>query len=261
MTRVCWWFAYRLARVLEPSERDAVLGDIVESGEPGWQALRDVLGLAVRRQTALWKSFRPWLATIAVVVPAGLLLNVACVQLANGYDLYSWIIWNYKDMDPALLAENHLSVGRGMLRIARALLTLIAWSLNCGFALGSLSRQATRLTGILSFGVFLSGPVIFAPQGQFIGIGACTIMCVALASSAFGVRLGRRPAIPATVQAVLWTAAILTALTVRYWLWWLQWSGGRAGLLLVAAYWPTAFTTHILWAHWRASQTTQGENT
>jgi hypothetical protein len=48
--------------MLDSDERLAVRGDLEESGETGLQAVWDVLGLVVRRQAALWKDWRPWLA-------------------------------------------------------------------------------------------------------------------------------------------------------------------------------------------------------
>src|SRR6266849_1899138 len=58
MTRVCWRLVDISSRILDPSEREAVRGDLVESGETSSQALREVLGLVVRRQAALWTHCR-----------------------------------------------------------------------------------------------------------------------------------------------------------------------------------------------------------
>ena len=67
MDRTCWWLTGILSRTLEPDERDAVLGDIRESGETGAQALRDMLELFVRRQAAFWKNWRPWLVLVGLL--------------------------------------------------------------------------------------------------------------------------------------------------------------------------------------------------
>ena len=45
-----WRLVNIVARILHPDERDAVCGDLVESGATGGQALRDVFGLVIRRQ-------------------------------------------------------------------------------------------------------------------------------------------------------------------------------------------------------------------
>jgi hypothetical protein len=66
MTGIGWLLVDFVAQVLEPEEREAVQGDLMEAGEGDWQALRDVLGLVVRRQAGLWKNWRPWLAAFGL---------------------------------------------------------------------------------------------------------------------------------------------------------------------------------------------------
>ena len=46
MTRICRWLANAIARILEPEERDVVLGDFAECGEPAGQALRYLVVIA-----------------------------------------------------------------------------------------------------------------------------------------------------------------------------------------------------------------------
>ena len=75
MTQICWWLT-DIASRMYPRERDAVLVDLAEAGETGAQALRDLLGLVVGRQSTLlkrlsvfpldaggWKVVKPFLAT------------------------------------------------------------------------------------------------------------------------------------------------------------------------------------------------------
>src|ERR1700729_1831788 len=54
MSGALWWLAERLSGSLEAGEREAVIGDIAESGANGAQALRDVLDLVVRRNWRVW---------------------------------------------------------------------------------------------------------------------------------------------------------------------------------------------------------------
>ena len=70
MNRTWLWLIDRVSRCLEPNERDAVLGDFTESGEPAGRALLDLLGLVVRRQAAL-SGGRLLHALVAVMVGAG----------------------------------------------------------------------------------------------------------------------------------------------------------------------------------------------
>lgn len=51
-----------LAGWLDSAEREAVLGDLVESGNSEVASLCDLVGLVARRQTAPCRTARPWLA-------------------------------------------------------------------------------------------------------------------------------------------------------------------------------------------------------
>ena len=50
MNRLALWLAAKLSHALETHERDALQGDHAELSVSGAQALRDVLGLIIRRQ-------------------------------------------------------------------------------------------------------------------------------------------------------------------------------------------------------------------
>lgn len=94
MTRICWWLVNIVSRLLEPDERDAVRGDFAESSETGGRALRDVLGLVVRRQVTLWKDWRPWLALAGLVGPLGMLLSLVSRRSADGSAIHIWMYVN-----------------------------------------------------------------------------------------------------------------------------------------------------------------------
>jgi hypothetical protein len=44
MNRLSWWLLSVLARALEPGERDAVMGDLAESGAGVTAGARDLIG-------------------------------------------------------------------------------------------------------------------------------------------------------------------------------------------------------------------------
>jgi hypothetical protein len=142
MTHFCWWFVDILSRMLEPDERDAVLGDLVESGATGGQALRDVMGFVVRRQAALWKDWHPWLALAGLVGVAGVLLS----EIALQFDL------------AIVHFGTELSVGRDTVYLVCLFLALFSWSWAGGFLLGFFSGGATWLTGTLFCLVIHSWP-------------------------------------------------------------------------------------------------------
>jgi hypothetical protein len=157
MNRICWWLIHRLSRALESHERDAVLGDFAESGVSGGQALCDLLGLVGRRQAALWKEYRPWLALLGLVAPLGILLSLASRWWAEGGAIYSCIYidnwtWGYLESPGARrdLADTaaHFSTDY---------LALVGWSWTIGFVLGSISRRTIWVNGVLFYLALFAG--------------------------------------------------------------------------------------------------------
>ena len=72
--RTGWRFIEAAAWMLAPLDREAVLGDLAEMDNGTWRGLGDVLSLAARRQFALWRSWRPWAASLGLALPASLFL-------------------------------------------------------------------------------------------------------------------------------------------------------------------------------------------
>lgn len=96
MNGIVWTLTGLVATLLDQDERDAVLGDLLETHESPLRGFLGVLGLVSRRQAALWKSPRPWLAGFAVALPCSYLLmhvslSVTCTyeRLVN-HRLYTW---------------------------------------------------------------------------------------------------------------------------------------------------------------------------
>ena len=77
-----------LAGWLDSAEREAVLGDLVESGKTNGQALRDMIGLVARRQAVAWHDPVPWLFLLGVVIPIGLLICMVAGPVDD--DVWSW---------------------------------------------------------------------------------------------------------------------------------------------------------------------------
>src|SRR5215217_5061905 len=94
MRRASWWSVDVLSRLLEADERDAVRGDLMESGASAGRALRDVLGLILRRQATLWMDWRPWLALLGVAAGIGVLLSIVSRWWADASAIYSFLYVN-----------------------------------------------------------------------------------------------------------------------------------------------------------------------
>lgn len=132
MTSRHWALVEAVARLLEPREREAVLGDLLESGEGARRGSLDVLGLVIRRQLLHWKRSQPWLAAFGLALPASFLLMGISVSISS--------------MCVRLIG---LKVSGGSTRgfhddllplvCGGLLLTGCSWA--CGFVIGSLSRR------------------------------------------------------------------------------------------------------------------------
>ncbi len=142
MTAIGWSFVEVAARLLEPGEREAVLGDLLEAGESGLPGVLDVFGLAVRRQLALWKDWRPWLASFGMALPGSLLLMGFSLSVSQTYQ---------RLIHPTIFKATGLTVGPGFTLFLCNVLLLIGWSWTGGFVMGSISRRTVRVSAILSF--------------------------------------------------------------------------------------------------------------
>jgi len=114
---------------LVPKDRDAVLGDLAETGASGWSALGSVLGLVVRQQMELWRAWQPWVAGSMSFAGSLLLL---CVSFGLSVD------------------SRHLLRGeRGWGSVLCEALLMLSWAWTSGFVVGSLSAKTRWVSGIL----------------------------------------------------------------------------------------------------------------
>ncbi|HET6179898.1 MAG TPA: hypothetical protein VFE61_23455 [Candidatus Sulfotelmatobacter sp.] len=164
MNQSCWWLTDTLSRMLEPAERDAVLGDISESRESASQALCGVLGLVARRQAILWSAWRPWVTLLGVIIPLAIVLSIVSRSTSDVSAIYIWMYANNWDWpllsNPGfwrLLAET-------VLHVALWYLTLSCVSWASGFLLGSISRGMIQINGVLLCLMLLFGALVVAPQ-------------------------------------------------------------------------------------------------
>jgi hypothetical protein len=146
MTRMCWSLVELVSRLLERPERDVVRGDLAECEARAGRALREVLGLVVRRQAVAWCDWRPWFTLAGIVIPIGFLLSHAsrwwgvhsAVDLAN-----YWVLW---DISYLAYPGYRNDVIRMAVWLGAACLALVGWSWTSGFVVGRLSRQTLWLT-------------------------------------------------------------------------------------------------------------------
>ena len=114
---------------LAPRDRDAVLGDLAETGASGWTALASVLGLVVRQQMELWRAWQPWVAGGVAFAGSLLLLSVS-------FGL---------SVDSRYLLRGEREYGS----VFCEALLMLSWAWTSGFVVGSLSNKTRWASGIL----------------------------------------------------------------------------------------------------------------
>src|SRR5258708_13489940 len=132
MTSMHWPLVEVAARLLERGEREAVLGDLLETGEGVWRGLLDVLGLVIRRQLLHWKAWGSWLAVFGLALPGSLLLMGISVSVSSIYE---------RLVDHRILTGSPHPIHEGFLQLLCRGLLLIGGSWACGFVMGSMSRR------------------------------------------------------------------------------------------------------------------------
>ena len=134
MTAAGWWCVEAAAELLEPREREVVLGDLAEAGDGLWPGLAGVGGLAVRRQLAAWANWRPWLAGFGLAWPGSLFLMGFSLSVSHGLE--------------RLMAGPMPSEEQGGTLLLRVVL-LAAWAWTGGFVAASLSRRTLWASAFL----------------------------------------------------------------------------------------------------------------
>jgi hypothetical protein len=157
MTRIMRRLVDALSMTLDPDERDAVQGDLMESQASAAAELREVLGLVLRRQSALWADWRPWLCLSGVVVPIGALLSHASRWWADGSAIYAFLYvnnWTWYYLGSPGARQDLITISAN---IFLEYGTLVCWAWTSGFVLGSISRRTLLVTGPMFCVAILAG--------------------------------------------------------------------------------------------------------
>jgi hypothetical protein len=141
MGGIAWPLTGWVSKLLDGDEREAVLGDLLETNEGSLRGFLDVFGLVFRRQVGLWKNPRPWLAGIAVTLPSSYLLTYVSLSVSCTYQRlvnhknYGWHWPTGHEGFPLLLCHIFL---------------LIAWSWSAGYIVSRVSRRTLWVSSALS---------------------------------------------------------------------------------------------------------------
>jgi len=132
------------ARTLDHEEREAVLGDLAESGGSELQKFRDVAGLVLRRQAIEWRHWRPWLVLLFLILPLGLFLSVVSRFTAQQTSVYLWLYANNPNWDLIHNRGFWYELGNATLIVLAVYMKLACWAWAAGFVIGSATRKMWR---------------------------------------------------------------------------------------------------------------------
>jgi hypothetical protein len=225
------------SKLLQPIEREAVLGDLAEAGESGWRGLFAVLGLWMRRQAELWTNWRPWLAAFGLALPASFLLMGFSVSVSHAYQ--QWI-------GPGVFRLTGLNVGAGFSLLLCNALVLCGWAWTGGFVVGSVSRRTVWVSAALSF-----APCLFCLERFRIESLSRFCLLLFLPPAIWGVRRGLQIA-HIRFGAATALAVGLTVLSIPLW------SSKGSWIPNWALSWPAWYLVATArkpeWLHRRASR-------
>ena len=216
MTGVGWRCVEAAASLLEEREREAVLGDLAEAEESVWRGMADVVGLAIRRQAAPWRSWRPWAAGFALAWPGSLFLMGLSLSVSHG--IRRW-------MDAAFSSGASSSAqDLPILLLHILLLTAGAWT--AGVVLGAVSRRTIWVS------IFLCClPCTYCMAEFPSGVLQSLCLFLFLVPAFWGVRLGLRGVrLRRDIAVILAVGLTLAALPV--------WRSGASLFWSAAMIWP-----------------------
>jgi hypothetical protein len=204
-----------VSHLLEPTEREVVLGDLEEGGDSARQSLVAILGLVIRREAALWRNWRPWLAAFGLALPFSFLLMGFSLSVSRAYQQYVGV---------------HVRPGFALL-LCNVLL-LAGWAWTGGFVVGAISRRTLWVSAALSF-----APCLFCLERFRVESLSRLCLLLFLPAALWGARRGLQLVYIKRSSAIALAVGV-TALTIPLWsssgLWLPNWALSWPAWYLVA---------------------------
>jgi hypothetical protein len=204
-----------VSHLLEPNEREVVLGDLEEGGESARQSIFAILGLVVRREAALWMNWRPWLAAFGLALPFSFLLMGFSLSVSRAYQQYAGV-----------------HVGPGFALLLCNVLLLAGWAWTGGFVVGAISRRTLWVSAALSF-----APCLFCLERFRVESLSRLCLLLFLPAALWGARRGLQLVYIKRSSAIALAVGV-TALTIPLWsssgLWLPNWALSWPAWYLVA---------------------------
>jgi hypothetical protein len=190
------------ARILRRNDREAVLGDLIESNATVSQSLREIFGLYLRQQILLWNNWRPWLAAFGLAIPGSLLLMGLSISVSLAYQ---------RLLAPAVIKATGHTIGVGFMLFLCNLLLLVAWAWTGGFVMSSISRLTIRISATLCF-----IPCFFCLERFHVRSLSRLCLLLFLVPAIYGIRRGLQIA-QIKLHSALLLAIAITLLTIPTW--------------------------------------------
>jgi hypothetical protein len=179
-----------------------------------------VVGLVIRREAALWRNWRPWLAAFGLAVPSSFLLMGFSLSVSRAYQQLA---------GGPILHATGITVGPGFALFLCNVLLLAAWSWTGGFVVGSVSRRTIWVSAALSF-----APCLFCLERFRVESLSRLCLLLFLPVAIWGARRGLRIARIKRSSAIALAIGV-TALTIP------TWGSGGAWIPNWALSWPAWF--------------------
>jgi hypothetical protein len=225
-----WVCVEAASRMLGRDEREAVVGDLIEAGEGAGRAMLAVLGLILRREAAVWKTWRPWIAAFGLSVPCSFLLMGASLSVSRALQ--------------SVVASSYGHVGHPLdspwLSAIPQTLLLVGWSWTGGFVVSTVSR---RMLWVSTISCLL--PCMFC-LSRF-RVESLPPFCLllfllpAVWGASDGLRIGRIKRGPAILLAVAVTLLTIPTLHIQGETWW----SSPRWLISMTLTWPAWYLAAI----------------
>jgi hypothetical protein len=212
MSGIGWSLINIASQFLGHDDREAVLGDLWEAGENSWRGLLPVVGLLMRQQILLWKSWRPWTAAFVLALPCSFLLMGSSVSISLDYQK----LLIGRTLDGILTSRTEFST-----LFCQSFL-LMAWSWAAGFVVGSLSRKTLWVSAALT-----CLPCLFCLSRFRVESLSRLCLLIFLVPAILGARQGLRM-IRMNRRGAMALATVITIAMIWMWsrvdLWTFQWA-------------------------------------
>jgi hypothetical protein len=141
ISRMCWALSLWLSQALEASEREAAVGDLVESRFAGHNGAAGRARACAAQTGCCLGGLADRLLFTTMLLPVSFSLCLTSQAAAHESAVYTWMYANNWDWNLAKNSGFWYVFRDAAMRLFRSLLTIAGWSWSMGFVLGILRRK------------------------------------------------------------------------------------------------------------------------